>query len=391
MDGQRAKFEELLSNMRENGSWGGSVEIQAFCQAYQRDVIVYADEGITPFTSVLDPSVKKGQPVHIAYHTFRHYSSVRSVDGPHDGLPVVSRPSGHGLEGQDASSEGKAEDDDGASSTDDVGEAHWPKTVAEALPGRSRAAARAELAACRAELEAVDVEKAAQEEGMTVRLYRNMFNHYKSEFDRAVACIRDLHDDDPSSQSSLDSANTSPPAPASSAAPSPATAPATAAGPSSSPTKPRRRLIRGTRPPPRTWLGSSSRSSSRNSTASKRSAGQSDDDDESDSSRPLARRQRGRDRKRRILQDVTLGISDKNDDENSDITSVRPRVSPDAVVEQAEASLNEGSTAVHERTAGVSASSATIASADDGASSNSGSNEEASTAGESDSEFEDDS
>jgi hypothetical protein len=67
--GQRAKFDQMLSEMGNTGVWGGSVEIQAFCQAYKRVVMVYSESGVQKFTrdgSTADDE-EKGV-VHVAYH-----------------------------------------------------------------------------------------------------------------------------------------------------------------------------------------------------------------------------------------------------------------------------------------------------------------------------------
>lgn len=68
-EGQRAKFEQMLSQMGKTGFWGGSVELQAFCQAYGKDVIVYADHGVQSFTSDFSCDRREErQTVHVAYH-----------------------------------------------------------------------------------------------------------------------------------------------------------------------------------------------------------------------------------------------------------------------------------------------------------------------------------
>ncbi|KAM5443994.1 hypothetical protein MferCBS31731_000511 [Microsporum ferrugineum] len=392
-EGQWAKFEKLLSKMKKTGFWGGSVEIQAFCQAYQRDVYVYSDQGITPFTSHSRLGDQDNQPVHIAYHNFRHYSSVRSVDGPHNGVPELSRPSGCQLGSQGLSSEGRQDDGDGASSTDDsttaAREESWPTTIAEAFPDIDEDTLRCALRRYLANLERVDLDKGSPILEIDDETFKAILPAFEADFIRSMKNLQGLHGVSPSRPSSLVASN-NPPVPASAYASAPVSTPGPGPEPEvepaalgSSPTKPRRRLIRGARPTPRTLLGSSSRSSSRNSTASKRSADHSDDDDDSDGNRPLVRRQRGRDRKRRILQDVTLGLSDRDDNENNDIISVRPRVDPEAVAEQAEGSLDDERTADHEQIVDGTVSSATIEET-------TSSNDEASTAGESDSEFEED-
>lgn len=78
-------------------------------------------------------------------------------------------------------------------------------------------------------------------------------------------------------------------------------------------------------PSSRTLPASSSRSSSRHSTASKRSAEDSEDE-EGEIRSPI--RRRGRDRKRRILDGVTVGFSVRHDEKG--VVSFRLRVDPDA-------------------------------------------------------------
>lgn len=67
-EGQRAKFEKLVSQMGMNGFWGGSVELQAFCQAYGKDVMVYTEHGIQTFTGDSAPGDQEREAIHLAYH-----------------------------------------------------------------------------------------------------------------------------------------------------------------------------------------------------------------------------------------------------------------------------------------------------------------------------------
>lgn len=76
----------------------------------------------------------------------------------------------------------------------------------------------------------------------------------------------------------------------------------------------------------------SSRSSSPFSTASKRSA---DDSESEEEPRPAVRRSRTREKKRRALPDVTVGIAFRDD--QNDLVSLRLRVSPEAVEDKATA------------------------------------------------------
>lgn len=73
-------------------------------------------------------------------------------------------------------------------------------------------------------------------------------------------------------------------------------------------------------------LQPSSRSSSPYSTASKRSA---DDSESEEDPRPAVRRARTREKKRRVLPDVTVGIAFRDD--QNDLVSLRLRVSPETV------------------------------------------------------------
>lgn len=69
-NGQQAKFEATLAQMEKEGVWGGSAEIQAFCQSYGRDANVYSDSGIQTFTSndnAADAGEERGV-VHLAFH-----------------------------------------------------------------------------------------------------------------------------------------------------------------------------------------------------------------------------------------------------------------------------------------------------------------------------------
>ena len=61
-------FENSLSESRRNGVWGGSEQIQAFCQSYERDVHVYTEHGVQHFRDVNAPTDATREAVHIAYH-----------------------------------------------------------------------------------------------------------------------------------------------------------------------------------------------------------------------------------------------------------------------------------------------------------------------------------
>ncbi|KAL4931599.1 OTU domain-containing protein [Aspergillus undulatus] len=82
-------FDSKVAESRKNGVWGGAEEIQAFCQSFKKDVNVYTMYGIQNFRDVHAPLDEERETIHIAFHDFHHYSSVRHTDGPHTGLPCI--------------------------------------------------------------------------------------------------------------------------------------------------------------------------------------------------------------------------------------------------------------------------------------------------------------
>lgn len=80
--------------MRNDGEWGDYLEIAGFVHAYGKKIFLYQDDGhVTMFKSDKPPEVKgieeedTPDTLHIAYHSYRHYSSVRRFDGPDKGRP----------------------------------------------------------------------------------------------------------------------------------------------------------------------------------------------------------------------------------------------------------------------------------------------------------------
>ncbi|KAI5284705.1 hypothetical protein KEM54_001129 [Ascosphaera aggregata] len=95
-----AQLQLLLDHcksMRNDGEWGDYLEIAGFAHAYGKRIFLYQEDGhVTVFKSdkppawnVVDDDEVVGTPdtLHIAYHSYRHYSSVRRFDGPKKGLP----------------------------------------------------------------------------------------------------------------------------------------------------------------------------------------------------------------------------------------------------------------------------------------------------------------
>ncbi|KAF9920866.1 hypothetical protein FBU30_009188 [Linnemannia zychae] len=86
--------EAHVTKMRKNGTYGGNIELVAFARMKRVDIKVYQPGYIYVIEGV---DVKKegsspGQrPVmHIAYHSWEHYSSIRNIDGPYEGPPEIN-------------------------------------------------------------------------------------------------------------------------------------------------------------------------------------------------------------------------------------------------------------------------------------------------------------
>ncbi|KAL2796332.1 hypothetical protein BJX66DRAFT_139923 [Aspergillus keveii] len=84
-------FDSKVAESRKSGVWGGAEEIQAFCQSFKKDVNVYTMYGIQNFRDVHAPADEEREILHIAFHDFHHYSSVRHSHGPHTGLPCIPK------------------------------------------------------------------------------------------------------------------------------------------------------------------------------------------------------------------------------------------------------------------------------------------------------------
>ena len=88
MPGPTQHLPSHLARMAEGGTWGDNMEITAFASAYNVDVKIYQKDFAYVITGGSD--VKERPVVHIAYHVWQHYSSIRNLDGPHTGIPHVT-------------------------------------------------------------------------------------------------------------------------------------------------------------------------------------------------------------------------------------------------------------------------------------------------------------
>ncbi|KAL8959799.1 MAG: hypothetical protein Q9193_003394 [Seirophora villosa] len=78
-------FEGHLHRMAKGGTYGDNMELVAFSKALHVDVTIYQRKFAY---QVYANNAPCGLPnLHIAYHDYEHYSSVRNIQGPHSGIP----------------------------------------------------------------------------------------------------------------------------------------------------------------------------------------------------------------------------------------------------------------------------------------------------------------
>ncbi|OKL58069.1 hypothetical protein UA08_06493 [Talaromyces atroroseus] len=263
-------FQGMVTRTATNYIWGGAEELQACCQYYKRDIRVYSESQVQDFRAVDAPEGEYRSFLHLAYINNVHYSSVRNVDGPHEGLPNVN----------------PKEVTTNPVVVDRV--TPWKiSCIQEGLGGQYDHDAIVE-----------------------------MLRRCRGDIDRAFA---NLLDEESSSASSFVSSATS--------AASSQTSSTTASSTSTVQNQSKSQIPESGIPTAFKPRLMSSRSSSRHSTASKRSA-----DSDGESSGTSVRRQRGREQKRRILPKVTVGINFGNQDK-PDLVSLRLRVNSQTVAE----------------------------------------------------------
>ncbi|KAF8475575.1 hypothetical protein BDZ91DRAFT_709942 [Kalaharituber pfeilii] len=88
-----AAFAAHTKRMAQSGVYGDNIEICAFAREYNCDVKIYQREFayvVTGGMQVSESGQGERKMVHIAYHTWEHYSSIRNLAGPHMGLPNVT-------------------------------------------------------------------------------------------------------------------------------------------------------------------------------------------------------------------------------------------------------------------------------------------------------------
>jgi hypothetical protein len=78
-------YETRLKEMGKEGTWGDHIEIQAFCNAFLHNVVLFVELGalepIVFHPSGLPTDARDACPaVYLAFHRWQHYSSVRCAD-----------------------------------------------------------------------------------------------------------------------------------------------------------------------------------------------------------------------------------------------------------------------------------------------------------------------
>ncbi|KAI7856370.1 hypothetical protein BDC45DRAFT_549285 [Circinella umbellata] len=81
-------FDYHLECMKKEGTFGGNMELAAFARMCQVDIKVY-QPGLIYIIRGISESEEAEQTLHIAYHSWEHYSSVRNIEGPFSGPPEI--------------------------------------------------------------------------------------------------------------------------------------------------------------------------------------------------------------------------------------------------------------------------------------------------------------
>ncbi|ORY91111.1 hypothetical protein BCR43DRAFT_498523 [Syncephalastrum racemosum] len=113
-------FDHHLSRMEKDGTFGGNMELAAFARLKGIDIKVYqpgliyiisGNEGQEEVAYKGDDDgedMSRPSRIHIAYHSWEHYSSVRALDGPWTGPPEIKEDEIKGTAPEDNEEEGSA-------------------------------------------------------------------------------------------------------------------------------------------------------------------------------------------------------------------------------------------------------------------------------------------
>ncbi|KAK9479845.1 hypothetical protein V1514DRAFT_327522 [Lipomyces japonicus] len=83
-------WEHYLATMSQDGVYGDNLEIVAFAKRFNVDVKIHLSDFayVVSGETISKPDATRTL-LHIAYHQWEHYSSIRNINGPHYGLPEV--------------------------------------------------------------------------------------------------------------------------------------------------------------------------------------------------------------------------------------------------------------------------------------------------------------
>lgn len=77
-------FDQYVTRLAQDGVYGGHIEIVGFAAVYSKVVVIYQSDNLYLVQPEGSSSGTSGS-VHIAYHSWEHYSSVRKIGGPRTG------------------------------------------------------------------------------------------------------------------------------------------------------------------------------------------------------------------------------------------------------------------------------------------------------------------
>lgn len=93
IDEDDGTLENRMRRMRKDGTYGGNMEVVAAARTLGADIVVHQSGSPIWLVSSSMPDVStiasSKPPLHIVYHSWEHYSSVRNINGPHTGLPEI--------------------------------------------------------------------------------------------------------------------------------------------------------------------------------------------------------------------------------------------------------------------------------------------------------------
>ncbi|KAI9253341.1 hypothetical protein EDC94DRAFT_525340, partial [Helicostylum pulchrum] len=115
-------FEHHIECMSQNATYGGNMELAAFAKMKEVNIKVYQPGMIYIINGKEEEKDDKTQVLHIAYHSWEHYSSVRNIDGPYSGPPEINPTNPEEEDGAE-----EEEEEEGLSSKE--------KVVLNACPG----------------------------------------------------------------------------------------------------------------------------------------------------------------------------------------------------------------------------------------------------------------